>query len=396
MSHKERAMAAIRGESCDRLPFIPRLDLWYNANKIAGTLPEKYKNASLIDIVDDLDIGYHCVLPDFSDFEDIYDGADVGLGIHRTRSVFYTVEFDVDREVVFEGNETVTTYKTPYGNINTRVHYDDEMRRNGITQAVITKFAIENEKDYAPLGYIFEHSRVIPRYDYYDRMVKVVGDRGPIVAFHNEGGSPLHSLQKEMIPFDIFCYHLADCPEKMEEAAEKIGILHDKIFDVVVNSPSEIIFTGANYDSMITYPPFFKRSITPCLRKRANLLHNKGKFLLTHTDGENKGLLEEYVDSKIDVADSICPFPMTKQTLREVRDVFGNRVTIWGGIAAISMLESSMSDYEYEKYLDDVLSSIGDGRNIIFSIADTTPPATMFGRILLLKKKLEEFGPVKL
>ena len=44
MTHRERILKAIKGEMPDRIPFAPRLDLWYSANQRAGTLPEKYKN----------------------------------------------------------------------------------------------------------------------------------------------------------------------------------------------------------------------------------------------------------------------------------------------------------------------------------------------------------------
>ena len=49
-THKERILAAARGESVDRIPFVPRLDIWYNANKYAGTLPEAYEDSSMDDI----------------------------------------------------------------------------------------------------------------------------------------------------------------------------------------------------------------------------------------------------------------------------------------------------------------------------------------------------------
>lgn len=43
MNHKQRIVAAIRGETADVLPFVPRLDIWYNANSLAGTLPENHR-----------------------------------------------------------------------------------------------------------------------------------------------------------------------------------------------------------------------------------------------------------------------------------------------------------------------------------------------------------------
>ena len=69
MTRKDRMLAAIRGEPTDRIPWAPRLDLWYNANRRAGTLPAKYRKAALTELVDDLDVGYHAVIPDFRDLD---------------------------------------------------------------------------------------------------------------------------------------------------------------------------------------------------------------------------------------------------------------------------------------------------------------------------------------
>ena len=37
MTPKERILAALNGQQTDTLPFIPRLDIWYNANAGNGT-----------------------------------------------------------------------------------------------------------------------------------------------------------------------------------------------------------------------------------------------------------------------------------------------------------------------------------------------------------------------
>ncbi|MGI6778612.1 MAG: uroporphyrinogen decarboxylase family protein [Acetivibrionales bacterium] len=395
MTFKEQILAAVRGEPLPCLPFVPRLDLWYNGNKATNSLPDKYKNATLTEIVDDLGLGYHCVVPDFSAIEDDMDAADVGLGIFRTKSILYTVELNVEKKVNKNNGETETIYITPYGELKTKTVYTDDMKLQGITQPQITEPAVKTEADYAKVGYIFENATVKPRYHYYDAIHELVGERGPIVAFHYEGGSPMHILQKEMVGFENFWYHLHDNPEVMLECAEKIEDFMIKVLEVVVKSPGEIIYSGANFDAMTTNPKFFKEHITPFLKRRASIIHENGKYLLAHTDGENKGLLQEYIEADVDICDSVCPAPMTELSLQEYRDILKDKSTIWGGIASVSTLPDSMSDYDFEKYIDSTLESIGSGRNIILSIADCTPPGAKFDRILTIIKKVKEFGPVK-
>jgi hypothetical protein len=204
----------------------------------------------------------------------------------------------------------------------------------------------------------------------------------------------MHFIMKELMSIETFFYESFDHPEELEWLEESISKFYYMVFNTVVKSPSEIILSGANYDSAITTPPFFEKHIVPSLNRQAKILHENDKFLLTHTDGENKGLIEHYLKSGFDIADSICPAPMTGLTLKEIKEDFDGKITIWGGIPSISVLENSMNDYEFDKYIDMTLDSIGRGDHIILSIADTTPPDAKFERIKSIAKKAREFGPV--
>ena len=75
MTHKERMLGAVRGEALDGLPWAPRLDLWYRARQKAGTLPAGYEDASLMQLTDDLGMGFHSIVPNF---QDLRSGADDG------------------------------------------------------------------------------------------------------------------------------------------------------------------------------------------------------------------------------------------------------------------------------------------------------------------------------
>lgn len=46
MTHRERIWAAIRREPMDRIPWASRWELWYQAARLDGRLPEKYRGAS--------------------------------------------------------------------------------------------------------------------------------------------------------------------------------------------------------------------------------------------------------------------------------------------------------------------------------------------------------------
>jgi uroporphyrinogen-III decarboxylase len=393
LTYRERMLRAIRGDNCDVLPCVPRLDLWYKANRVNGTLPNRFKNAALSDIIESLDIGHHMVIPDYRDASFPESEASRSLGLYQCNSICYRIDFDVERSIEIEGSDVVTRYETPKGTITTRVRYDEEMRREGVTLSLVREHAIKDIGDFEAAGNIFEHAAVTPCYENFNRKKEEIGDRGVIAAFCTTSASGMHFILQELMPLDKFFLATYDYPQELSTLSAQIETLLDRIFDIVAQSPARVLLLGVNFDSMITYPPFFEKYIAPSLKEKSERLHRAGKYLLCHTDGENRGLLDLYVRSGIDVADSYCPAPMTKTTLKEARETFGDRVTVWGGVPSVAFLEDSMSEHDFDRYLDMTMDSIGDGKRMIIAIADSTPPAAKFERIEKLIKKTREFGP---
>ena len=395
MTHKQQMLAVLRGEPVSRIPWVPRLDLWYEANRRAGTLPSEYRGASLIEIVDDLDWGYHAVVPLFKDLRSPADDVHRPLGIYNLHGMPYkTVLEGVTYQSREQGDKTIVEYQTPLGSLSTVTVYDEAMRRAGISITHVEKHAFSGPEDYGLLGYLFEHARVEPNYEGYAAFSQNIGERGFATAFLSLAASPMHLVQRELMPLDRFFFEMNDRPKEINALAVKIGGYWEQVLRVSANCPAEVFFLGANYDAAVQYPPFFRDHIRPALADFAEMLHAKGKYLLTHTDGENRGLLEHYLDSHFDIADSICPNPMTKLTMGEVRQAFDGRISIMGGIPSIALLEQSMHDDQFEEFLDDFFDQIGKGDHLILGISDTTPPGADFERLKRVAQRIKQFGPV--
>jgi len=395
MTHKERMLAAIQGEPTDRIPWAPRLDLWYNARRRAGTLPPPYQDATLEQILDDLGWGFHAVIPPYRELRHPDDDLHRALGIYNIwtmprRTVLENVEVNVHRH----GDETHVEYRTPAGTVRTTTVYDESMRQAGVSISHVAEHAIKSHQDYDAVGYLFENARVEPNVAGYLEYANRVGGRGIAVANIFAAGSPMHLLQRDLMPVDLFFYEFYDHPEELARCAAHIGNYFERLFNVAADCPAEVFLFGANYDSMIQYPPFFEQHILPWLRTFAEILHPRGKFLLTHTDGENTGLLDLYLASGMNIADSVCPAPMTRLTLKEVRDRFAGRITIMGGIPSVALLEDSMPDADFDAFLDGFFSDIGAGDHLMLGISDTTPPDAALDRIRKIGSRVEQFGPV--
>src|SRR5512133_2875883 len=194
MTHRHRAIAAIRGEKPDRLPFVGRMDLWYAYNSNRGTLPSKYQGWSLWDIQRDLDIGIF------------------GFGVW-TASFYKLVHERMEVRRISTATEQVVEYVTPYGTLRTRNVLAEEIKDADVTGAQV-EHHFKDERDYDALQYLFEHTKVVDNYDEYAKVVEAIGDDGLALPF--SGWLPMHQIMREYLGYETFYYQMFDNPAKVE------------------------------------------------------------------------------------------------------------------------------------------------------------------------------------
>jgi len=397
MSYKDVMMDVVKGKAAAFLPFAPRLDIWYRSNKLCGTLPQKYKNASLINIIDDLQVGYNTMIPDFLECDGEQDYIHRGLGLltSATSNTHNIVLHNVDVESKDTSKGLLVTYKTPFGEVSNITRLDNDMKAQGITAAATVKHTIESIDDYKAVRYIFENAEVVPDYERFAGFMRKVGDRGIAVCLGSLRESGIRFMNMELMKYEQAIYDMFDYPGKFDELRITLDRFLDRLYEVAINSPAELINVGAHFDATLTPPPFFKKYTLPRLKKYSGAIHKKGKFMASHTDSENSGLLEFYIESGMDVADSVCTEPLTSLDYNDIRSVTGNKLTLFGVVPSIAMLENSVSDYEFDRFINQLLQQIADdgARNIILAVADTTPPDAKFERVERITKLCRQVKP---
>ncbi len=177
---------------------------------------------------------------------------------------------------------------------------------------------------------------------------------------------------------------------------EAIAEYFGKVLAISAKSPAPVVLVGANFDATITYPQFFNEHILPWLQRAADTLHGENKLMLCHTDGENMGLMGYLHESGMDIAEAVCPAPMTKVDIVEYYQNWSDRITIFGGIPSNVLLPDTCSDDAFEAYLDHLLEAITPGQRFIVGVADTTPPDAPFERLVRIGEKLQKCGQLPL
>jgi len=398
MTHKDRILMAARGEMPDVLPYVPRFDLWYNANKYRGTLPPQYKDMGPDDIARAEGWALHKVVPELLKVEREEDNLYRALGLYGLKECGYKIRFSRNVEVRKERSEDClkVEYHTPKGVISTVEVITQEMREAGATITWVEQKAIKSVEDYQKLALLFQEVEVVPDYERYLQWKHQVGENGVAVLMGTFAASPMHHIQRDLMDATKFFYEYHDHHREMKELAESLEVVYEKILKVVCDSPAEMVLWGANYDDMITYPPYFEKEILPWLKRASAALEAKGKLLLCHCDGENQGLLELIRISGIHVAEAVCPSPMTKVPIEEYYKRWSENLTIWGGIPQSLLLQETASDADLESYLDHFFRAVAPGRRLIVGIADTTPPNAVFDRLRRIGERVAREGRLPL
>jgi len=406
LTHRERILKVARGELVDKIPWVPRIDLWHNAHALSSTLPEKYKGLTVEEIHRREGWPLHKVVPEYLKPENPEDIDHRAMGLYRLKEFPYDFEFssDVDIRVEYEddGDEEMThvEYHTPMGMVSVRHGTTAEMKKSGASITWVKEPAIKGPKDYPVLAHIFGNLILKPAYERFLRWKTSVGEDGVAVG---QGlgiacSSPMHFIQKTLTGSTDFYYHYHDYKKEMEELAEALGHAYEQLIAILTESPADAILWSANVDDMVTYPAYFEKEIVPWCQKASEALHAKGILLVMHPDGENRGLMDLIPECGMDIADAVTPYPMTKVTIDEYYDRWcrSGNLTIHGGIPEIMLLEESTSWEDLEDYLTHMFKVISPGNRLIASIGDTSPHNTQFERLVYIGERFEKEGRLPL
>jgi 5-methyltetrahydrofolate--homocysteine methyltransferase len=275
---------------------------------------------------------------------------------------------------------------------------NEEMRNAGVSITWVQEHGIKRPEDYAIWAYIFENITITPAYERYRAWQQRIGDDGVAVMMGTFSASPIHHIQRDFLDATEFFFHYNDHHRAMRRLAEAIGLVYDQILKIVADSPAEVVLWGANYDDMITYPPYFQRELSPWLRKASDYLTSKGKLMICHCDGENQGLIDMIADSGLHVAEAVCCAPMTKLPIEAYYERWckSGKLTLMGGLIQSMLSPATANLADLNAYLDNFFKAVAPGDRLILSVADTTPPNADFDRLALIGERVEKEGRLPL
>jgi uroporphyrinogen-III decarboxylase len=366
MNNRERMLAVIDGRSPDRIPWVPRLEIWYTAHKNKGTLPEEYQGQSLRAIEKALGVGTPA----------------------RAGRVFRTELNNVEVRIQEAQGEIRKEYVTPYGTVSTLHRSTDQLAKAGIVGLEV-EHMIKDPDDYPVVEYIIEQTDIIPTFEEYLAYEQAIGEDGvPLIAL---GQDPMSHILQELIGYEQAYFHLHDHKKLVLHLFEVLKYQAGRIQQVVLDSPARLIMQGEHFDSMMTPPYIFSEYMLPYFQSFSESLRGCGKVLVGHADADTSLLLELIKEAGFGLLECFVTAPMVPVTLERAREVFGTNVVIWGGIPSV-MLCDPFTGAEFQDYMHALFRTIAPGDAYILGVADNVMPEAKIERIKLVGKMVEQYG----
>jgi len=370
----------------DIIPFIPRFDLWYNVNSHKRTKLEILQDVnSLSEFSRSLGFIPYSNIPDFMAGGDLKRLVHRSLGFYNLRQCPYKVSFG-SVKVNFKHNSSniYVEYVTPVGSLDTEFIFTEEMKKSGASISWIKKRLITKKEDYKICKYIFDDMIIEENYKEFEDYIEEQGDCWIPIAYGILAVSGMQHIMRDFLEVTDFFLHFMDNRKELEMLANSIDKKIEDIIKILAKCNADIILVGANFDSAVTYSSFYKEYILPRFKDYSDILHKNNNKIISHCDGENDSLWELYIDSGIDILEAVAIRPMVKQSLEEIVNIIKDRAVIWGAVDSVALLDDSMNDSDFKKYVENIVN-IAKSNRIILGISDTAPVDMNINRVLYIR-----------
>jgi len=367
MNHRERYQAVLDGRPPDRVPFAPRLLLWYNARLATDTMPDEYKGLSLRELERKLRIGTPA----------------------RDGKVFAMRHEGVEVVTRRDGGQYIVEQHTPVGTLRTVTHYSDDL--NALDMAGREEeWLLKTPEDYRIWEWIWEHTYWDPAYkDYQVYDAEIGADGLPMVGI---GDAPFHEFLLRGVGYGNGYYHLADHTKEVEHLlAVMTEVQRERMWPVVAQSPARLFLHGVHHSSAFTPPPIYRKYILPYYEEFVPLLHENGKQVAMHADNDTSLILELLALAGYDMLECFVTAPMVPLTLEQARKTLGNRVILYGCLPSL-LFSASFPEDEFRTYVHHAFDVLAPGDAVILGVADNVMPDSVIERVAYVQQVVEERG----
>ena len=390
MSSRERLLTALKGDEPDRLPCSPMMMRWVRYHEGCTCPRHQLKVAEEFGLDPILLYGMYVWQSVSNDY--IY--APAGGYNYSAVGQFgdlpgVNVELKVENgreQVIFE-----RTFHTPAGDLHDVIHWARPNLGFGDgPNPHREEPLVKGLEDLERLKFLFPQPRRdlladIPLY------LEDIGDRGLVAAADctHAGcwGAEVLRLDDLLIAeienpelIEGICrmtqdVHLRNLRAMLEEG---LGVVYDSWFQA---GPS----TGRS-------PASYRRFFLPLIKETVDLAHEYDAIFLYQDDGKMKDIIPMLVEAGVDVVSGLQPPDVGDVVLREVKQEFGDRVALLGGLDPCYTFDMGSADTVRAAVRQAVEDAATGGGYVLGTAEAVDPTQTEAGTLRALVAAAREFG----
>ncbi|MAE63277.1 MAG: hypothetical protein CMJ18_03310 [Phycisphaeraceae bacterium] len=367
MTPRQRVQAVYEGRTPDRVPLMLDLSHWYKKN--------------------------HDVFFDLTGFKEVEQDL---VDLHRKVGAVVYIETGSHFDIYYE-DESVTSkawtddhgvfhqeLTTPLGTVREeRVFSTKSYSYN------IRKRMIENIRDMAVIAYAMTSRRCRPRYERYRAWQQAAGELGFI--YSALGYSGFGFLISRYMGVENTIMAVYDHPDEVRQFVDTVNESNLRVLDEIRDEPFDVLLVGDNHDSNVQTEELFNRYTREYYSDLVRAMHDRGKYVAAHVDGEMRGFLSRLSGCGVDCIDACTPAPMFSLTAQQAREEAGPDLILSGGIPA-TVFGNHGTDEEFVETVKRWLDIRHHSPRLILAAGDQVPTDAPFHRIAMLSQLIDEYG----
>jgi hypothetical protein len=388
VTHAERFFSVLEGKTADRTPFFPDITSWYVLTRIPLGQEQPFWPGQYIPDdsgFNDLPSRLPAPLGGLS-FVDFYRRFDWGLPCHMYDWYEERYTGGVEKVVHTDGRDRTVTYHTPRGDLARTYKLDAEG-----TWSEYDHMA-RSPESLAAVACIVENTRFVTHHERVEKFLRETDGFGvcDLVIFRSPFGKLIH----EYMGFEQVAYALHDDPKAVEEFLALQESRDLELIGLAAKAPGPIVIISDHADENLISPAWYRRYCIPYYNKACAILHQAGKRVSTHLDGNFKGYLPFITETGFDLLDGCTPAPMFNYTPEELAAATGGaggaagrrRMACYCGVPA-SLFTTGADPKTLADFGERIARAFG-GR-VIVNVGDILPPNGSIEGVIEVGKRIQ-------
>jgi uroporphyrinogen decarboxylase len=182
--------------------------------------------------------------------------------------------------------------------------------------------------------------------------------------------------------------YMIECPEALENFLDKICDFFLDLVDITLEYDIDGVHFGDDWGQqkgLIMGPDHWRRFIKPRIARFYSRVKNKGKFVSQHSCGDCREIFPDLVEIGLDCYQTFQPeiYP-----IKEMKKLYGDKITFWGGVSTQQFLPRS-NPQEVREEVIRLINILGKNGGFIIAPTHSVPQDVPVENILAMAEAFQ-------